>query len=56
MNENELINEIICDLEKMKAERLKKSCSRDALNQANAFQICIAIIKKKISEHESKHS
>jgi uncharacterized protein YpbB len=52
MEEKEMINEIIRVLETMKEARLKRSCSRDSLTQANAFQIAIAVIKEVIKKHE----
>lgn len=52
MEQNEIINEIISVLETMKQERLKRSCSRDSLSQANAFGIAIAVIRKVIKENE----
>ena len=52
MNNESVTDEIIRVLEEMKQARLKKSCSRDYLNQANAFQIAIAVVKEVIKRHE----
>lgn len=52
MDNESVTDEIIRVLEEMKQARLKKSCSRDSLNQANAFQIAIAVVKEVIKRHE----
>lgn len=52
MDKESVTDEIIRVLEEMKQARLKKSCSRDSLTQANAFQIAIAVVKEVIKRHE----
>ena len=52
MDNESVTDEIIRVLEEMKQARLKKSCSRDSLTQANAFQIAIAVVKEVIKRHE----
>jgi len=52
MDYENITDEIIRVLEEMKQARLKRSCSRDSLTQANAFQIAIAVVKEVIKKHE----
>ena len=51
LSKESAIDELIRTLESFKAQRLKKSCSRDALNQANAFEIAIQLAKKIRKKH-----
>ena len=54
MDETKMIDEILTVFETMKQERLKRSCSRDSLIQANAFETAIAVINKIRKEHEQR--
>ena len=54
MDETKMIDEILTVFETMKQERLKRSCSRDALIQANAFETAIAVINKIRKEYEQR--
>ena len=49
----EKIQKIIDVLEEMKQARLNRSCSRDALSQANAFETAIAVVKRIDREYET---
>lgn len=52
MEDESVTDEIIRVLEEMKEARMKRSCSRDSLIQANVFQMAIAVVKEVIKRHE----